>query len=68
MPNTIPSAEDVEFGLAMDRYKREHDRPFPTWHEVLDVLRSLGYRKVDDEARAAIVRERDRAEEMQENR
>ena len=31
---------------AMDRYKRENRRPFPTWSEVLEVLRSLGYRKV----------------------
>ena len=33
---------------AMDRYKRENRRPFPTWSEVLEVLRSLGYRKVAD--------------------
>ena len=31
---------------AMDRYKRENRRPFPTWSEVLEVLRSLGYRRV----------------------
>ncbi len=30
----------------MDRYKRENRRPFPTWSEVLEVLRSLGYRRV----------------------
>lgn len=39
------SAEAVEFGKAMDRYKRERQRPFPTCSEVLAVLRSLGYRK-----------------------
>lgn len=37
--------DDVEFGKAMEDYKRKKDRPFPTWHEVLDVLLSLGYRK-----------------------
>jgi len=37
--------EAAAFGKAMDRYKRESDRPYPTWHEVLDVLRSMGYRK-----------------------
>ncbi|VTR92806.1 Uncharacterized protein OS=Planctomyces maris DSM 8797 GN=PM8797T_17994 PE=4 SV=1 [Gemmata massiliana] len=31
---------------AMDRYKRENRRPFPTWSEVLEILRSLGYRRV----------------------
>jgi len=31
---------------AMDRYKRENRRPFPTWSEVLEVMRSLGYRRV----------------------
>ena len=25
----------------MDRYKRENRRPFPTWSEVLEVMRSL---------------------------
>ena len=32
---------------AMDQYKRANRRPFPTWSEVLEVLRSLGYRKVE---------------------
>ena len=38
--------EETTFMKAMDRYKRENRRPFPTWSEVLEVLRSLGYRKV----------------------
>ena len=32
---------------AMDLYKRSNRRPFPTWSEVLEVLRSLGYRKTE---------------------
>ena len=32
---------------AIDQYKRDNRRPFPTWSEVLEVLRALGYRKVD---------------------
>lgn len=40
--------EETIFMKAMDRYKRENRRPFPTWSEVLEVLRSLGYRKVED--------------------
>lgn len=38
-------ADSVEFGKAMERYKRERRRPFPTFSEVLGVLKSLGYRK-----------------------
>jgi len=38
--------EEIEFMKAMDQYKRENRRPFPTWSEVLEVLRALGYRKV----------------------
>lgn len=37
--------DEVEFMLAMERYKRFAQRPFPTWHEVLSVIRELGYRK-----------------------
>ena len=40
------SNEEIEFMRSMDQYKRENRRPFPTWSEVLEVLRALGYRKV----------------------
>lgn len=40
------SGSEVEFMRAMDNYKRKSGRPFPTWSEVLEVLMSLGYRKV----------------------
>jgi hypothetical protein len=40
------SEEEVEFMKAMDDYKRRSGRQFPTWSEVLEVLRSIGYRKV----------------------
>src|SRR5882762_9405083 len=39
--------EEIDFMKAMDQYKRANRRPFPTWSEVLEVLRSLGYRKVE---------------------
>lgn len=39
------NVEEIEFMKAMDQYKRENRRPFPTWSEVLEVLRALGYRK-----------------------
>ena len=32
------SEEEMEFMRAMERYKRENRRPFPTWSEVLEVL------------------------------
>src|SRR5207249_10231450 len=40
------SDEEIVFMKAMDLYKRANRRPFPTWSEVLEVLRSLGYRRV----------------------
>lgn len=39
--------EEITFMKAIDQYKRDNRRPFPTWSEVLEVLRALGYRKVD---------------------
>lgn len=42
------SLDEVEFMNAMDNYKRRSGRPFPTWSEVLEVVRSLGYRKVEE--------------------
>lgn len=38
--------EEIGFMKAMDQYKRDNRRPFPTWSEVLEVVRALGYRKV----------------------
>lgn len=40
--------ELLEFVLAVDEYKRINKRPFPTWSEVFEVIRYLGYRKVAD--------------------
>jgi hypothetical protein len=37
---------EVEFMLAMKEYKQRSGRMFPTWSEVLEVLRELGYEKV----------------------
>ena len=41
------SDEEIDFMKAMDLYKRSNRRPFPTWSEVLEVLRSMGYRKTE---------------------
>jgi hypothetical protein len=40
------SDEEIDFMKAMDTYKRRSGRQFPTWSEVLEVLKSLGYRQV----------------------
>ena len=37
--------DEIEFMKAMDQYKRDNRRPFPTWSEVLEVLKGLGYEK-----------------------
>ena len=36
---------EIEFMKAIDRYRRENGRPFPTWSEILEVVSSLGYEK-----------------------
>src|SRR5262249_15693154 len=38
--------DEIAFMKAMEQYKRDNRRPFPTWSEVLEVLAALGYRKV----------------------
>ena len=38
--------EEIQFMQAMDLYKRKSGRQFPTWSEVLEVLKSMGYRLV----------------------
>jgi len=43
------SNDEIDFMKAMDQYKRDNRRPFPTWSEVLEVLRAMGYRKVADQ-------------------
>jgi hypothetical protein len=41
-PDEMPP-EVLEFITAIDDYKRLNRRPFPTWSEVLEVLKTLGY-------------------------
>jgi hypothetical protein len=38
-------ADVLEFIAALDRFKKRNSRPFPSWSEVLLVLRELGYEK-----------------------
>ena len=39
------AGEVARFRAAMDEYKQASGRMFPTWSEVLEVLRELGYEK-----------------------
>jgi hypothetical protein len=40
------SDEQFEFLMAINEYKKKNTRPFPTWTEVLEIIKALGYRKV----------------------
>ncbi len=40
------SDEQFEFLLAIEEYKQQNDKLFPTWTEVFEVIQALGYRKV----------------------
>ena len=48
-PSTTKPAEmeaDVlEFIQAIDDYKRKAGRPFPSWSEVLEIIKGLGYER-----------------------
>jgi hypothetical protein len=39
--------EQFEFCMAIETYKKVNKRMYPTWTEVLEVVRQLGYRKVE---------------------
>lgn len=40
------SDEQFEFLKAIEKYKRQNNKQFPTWTEVLEVAKALGYRRV----------------------
>ena len=35
----------IELITAVDEYKRKFQRPFPSWSEILDIVKGLGYAK-----------------------
>src|SRR5688572_1324409 len=41
------TAEQFEFVMAIETYKKVNKRMYPTWTEVLEVITQLGYRKVE---------------------
>lgn len=42
------SDEQLDFLMAIEQYKKQNKRNFPTWTEVLEVVKALGYRKVEE--------------------
>ncbi|MDP6443616.1 MAG: hypothetical protein QF805_07460 [Pirellulaceae bacterium] len=40
--------DEIEFMHALDEYKRASGRMFPTCSEILEVIRGLGYAKIND--------------------
>lgn len=58
------SEEQFEFLMAIDEYKRKNTRPFPTWTEVLEVIKALGYRKVAEPQSLADVKKEEKQEQV----
>ena len=46
LPGSNYDADETEFLKAMERFQRKYRRRYPTWTEVLLVVRCLGYRRV----------------------
>jgi len=40
------SEEQFEFIMAIEQYKKANTRPFPSFTEILEIAKALGYRKV----------------------
>jgi hypothetical protein len=57
--------EQFEFLMAIDQYKRANQRPFPTWTEVLEVIKAIGYRKVAEAQPLESFRKEDRKEPVE---
>lgn len=52
------TSDEIEFMQALDQYKRDSGRMFPTCSEILEVLMGMGYRRVigsDGEVREAFL-------------
>ncbi len=42
----LQASDQQDFRLALAAYQQEQGRRFPTWTEILQVVRQLGYRRV----------------------
>jgi hypothetical protein len=47
-PLSEKTPEEAEFFDAFQEYKSVNNRPFPSWTEILEILKHLGYRKASD--------------------
>lgn len=56
--------EEIVFMRALDDYKRNSGRMFPTCSEILEVIRDLGYVKLSEEEQALICGINDVEEEL----
>lgn len=57
--------EQFEFLMAIDQYKKANQRPFPTWTEVLEVIKALGYRKIAEPQSLESFRKEDKKEKVE---
>lgn len=57
--------DEIEFMKAVEDYKKTFSRPFPTWSEVLEICKSLGYRKVGE--KSVIIQNRAKAQRIAES-
>lgn len=44
--STPVESDELEFIQAIETFKQEQNEPFPTWSQVLQLLKRLGYRKL----------------------
>lgn len=57
--------EQFDFLMAIDQYKRVNQRPFPSWTEVLEVIKAIGYRKVAEAQPLESFRKEDKKEPVE---
>ncbi len=41
----VLDADVLEFINAVNEFKSVHQKPFPTWSDIFEIFRSLGYRR-----------------------
>lgn len=58
------SDEQFEFLMAINEYKQKNSRPFPTWTEVLEIIKALGYRKVAEPQPLGKIKKDEKAEKV----
>jgi hypothetical protein len=44
-PTKSLDSNTLEFIVAIEKYKKKHDKLFLAWSEVMEIMKDLGYRK-----------------------